>query len=57
MNPDRHRAAELRRRAFEDQIAGLERMVADGTAEHHQRQRLVDTRAEYETLSGHSGTE
>ena len=58
MNPNRHRATELRRRAIEDQIAGLERLVAAGQSEPHQTQRLADTRAEFvtlsETLSGHS---
>ena len=46
MNPNRHRASDLRRRAIVDQIAGLEHMIADGTAGEHHRLRLADTRTE-----------
>jgi hypothetical protein len=50
MNPDRHRAAQLRRQALRDQIEGLERWVAAGRTEPHVVDRLAHTRAELVTL-------
>jgi hypothetical protein len=46
MNPDQHRASEVRRRALDDQIDGLEQRIAAGRDEPHVTQRLADTRAE-----------
>ncbi len=50
MNPNRHRAVELRRRALTDQIAGLEAQVAAGDDRVHVADRLVHTRAELVSL-------
>ena len=52
MNPNRHRAADLRRRAIEDQIQGLERLIDAGEAGEHHRRRLADTRVELASLEG-----
>jgi hypothetical protein len=46
MNPDRHRAAQLRTQALRDQIEGLERWVADGNGRSDVVARLADTRRE-----------
>ena len=46
MNPNRHRAAQIRAKALKDQIAGLERWVAAGRTEPHVVDRLAQTRAE-----------
>ena len=54
MNPDRHRAVEIRRRVITDQIEGLEREVAAGRAETHHTDRLEHTRAELAQLDIHS---
>ena len=53
MNPNRHRAVEIRRRAITDQIEGLEREVAAGRAETHHADRLEHTRAELAQLEIH----
>jgi len=54
MNPNRHRAVEIRRRAITDQIEGLERVVAAGRAETHHNDRLEHTRAELAQLEIHT---
>jgi len=46
MNPDQHRAFEVRHRALLDQIDGLERRIVDGLDEAHITERLADTRFE-----------
>ncbi len=48
MNPNRHRAIGLRRRALEDQNAGLTLAAAGGEA--HVAARLDDTRLELSAL-------
>ena len=53
MNPNRHHAVEMRRRAITDQIEGLEREVAAGRAETHHTDRLEHTRAELAQLEIH----
>ncbi|MCJ7780253.1 MAG: hypothetical protein MUQ27_05460 [Acidimicrobiia bacterium] len=54
MNPNRDRAVDVRRQAISDQIEGLERLIAAGRDEPHQRQRLTDTRAEFGTRAARS---
>ena len=53
MNPNRHRAVEIRRRAIIDQIEGLERMVADGPHQVHLARRLEHTLAELDRIGIH----
>jgi hypothetical protein len=53
MNPNRHRAVDLRRRALTDQIAGLESQIAGGDDRRHVADRLLHTRAELDCL-GHT---
>ncbi len=50
MNPNRHRAVDLRRRALTDQIAGLEAQIASGDDRVHVAERLADTGAELAAL-------
>ena len=50
MNPNRHRAADLHRRALTDQIAGLEVQIRGGDDREHVAERLADTRVEMEQL-------
>jgi hypothetical protein len=52
MNPDQHRASEVRRRALVDQIDGLEQRISDGRNELHVTKRLSDTRIELAELQG-----
>jgi len=50
MNPNRHRALEIRRRALVDQLQGLRHQAASGIDEPHDDRRLRDTRAELAEL-------
>lgn len=54
MNPNRHRAVEIRRRALVDQVQGLLHRAASGRAERHIDRRLRDTRAELAELEAAS---
>jgi hypothetical protein len=55
MNPSRHRAVDVRRRALGDQIAGLEAQIAGGDNREHVAERLGDTRIELASLEARSG--
>jgi hypothetical protein len=50
MNPNRHRAAQLRTQALRDQIEGLERWMAAGRTDPHVVERLAHARAELANL-------
>ena len=54
MNPNRHRAVEIRREALRNQVEGLEQWVAAGRSEPHVVDRLEHTRAELANLETHS---
>jgi hypothetical protein len=50
MNPDKHRATQLRTQALRDEVEGLELWVAAGRTEPHVVDRLAHTRAELASL-------
>jgi hypothetical protein len=55
MNPDKHRATQLRTQALRDQVEGLERWIAAGRTEPHVVERLTHTRAELASLEANPG--